>query len=201
MSTQQVKDSMFLSAVSFDVRSQSAKIDGFKMVDDIYYLCGLKRRQLPLAINRDWHPIVLDVYKKLVSKIIDFPEYDITYVIPSGIKFYIYELFPIDYWDGYHILYMGDVYHSPQWRDLVFHSLNILKHNSSWEGDIREGVYFQRLPKNNYGFDDSALFLKQDNNGTTFVVSINKLEHLEDYFVKCVTLKKDDDTVGIEYLK
>lgn len=201
MSSQQVKDSKFLSAVSFHVRSHSVKIDGFKMVDDIYYLCGLKRRQLPLAINRDWHPIVLDVYKKLVSRVINFPEYNITYVIPSGIKFYIYELDPIDDWYGYYKLHMGDVYFSPHWRDLVFHSLNILKHNSSWEGDIREGVYFQRLQKNNYDFDDSALFLKQDNNGTTFAVSINKLEHLEEYFVKCVTLKRDDNTFGIEYIK
>lgn len=189
MSTQQLNDSDF--AYNFYLEAKKIPLDGHGMVKDIHHLCGLKKRELPLEINHDWHPAVGDVYKKIISGDVELPEHGQTAGVPDGTQFFIYERDPIDDWQGYRIISMGDIFHYPKWRYLIFHSLNILKLHSYWEGDIREGPFVSMLPGEEWDFAHWVVLLKQDNNGTTFVVSNYKLEYLDEYFVKLVTAGKD----------
>jgi hypothetical protein len=55
----------------------------------------------------------------------------------------------------------------------------IARRRLGWEGDIREGPYVCPLPMNDYGFE-YLIAWKQDNNGTTFVVSPCALPWLEE---------------------
>lgn len=164
-------------------------IDGYKMVEDIYILCGLSKLQLPLGINRDWHPAVHNIYKKLVSGEAELPSAGGAPYIPDGTQFFIYERDPIDHWAGYYKLYLNDIFYDPNRRDLIHTHLKILKQYSIWEGDISEGPYVAMLPGREYDYSDWVVLLKQRNNGTTFVVSNYKLEYLNEYFVRCITIK------------
>lgn len=165
-------------------------IDGYKMVNDIHLLCGLTKRDLPLAINLDWHPEVKEIYKKIASGEVELPDKGITSDVPDNSNYFIYERDPIDDWDGYHKLHVWDIFNNVNWRKLIYQSLTVLNNNSAWEGDIREGPYVAMLPGNEYDFADWVVLLKQDNNGTTFVVSNYKLDYLDEYFVKSIKGKK-----------
>ncbi len=92
--------------------------------------------------------------------------------------------------ERYHKLHVGDIFHNVEWRKLIYQSLTVLSNKSAWEGDIREGPYVAMLPGNEYEFANWVVLLKQNNNGSTFVVSKYKLEYLDEYFVKRTTLDK-----------
>lgn len=188
MSSQQINNED--SEIKFYQQSMKMNIDGYKMVDDIHLLCGLTKRDLPVAINLDWHPEVKEIYKKIVSGEVELPDRWITSGVPDSSTYFIYERDPIDDWDGYHKLHVGDIFHNVKWRKLIYQSLTVLNNKSAWEGDIREGPYVAMLPGNEYDFANWVVLLKQDNNGTTFVVSNYKLEYLDEYFVKSITLDK-----------
>jgi len=188
MSSQQINDESPNSLFYED--SEKIEIKGFQMVEDIHHLCELKKIQLPLEINRAWHPKVLEIYKKIVSGEIELPEKNGSLDFMEDSQFFIYERDPIDDWRGYFKVHLDSIFYNPKWRNLIYHSLNILKLNSIWEEDIREGPYVSLLPGRELDLSDWVVLLKQDNNGTTFVVSNYRLEYLDEYFVKCVTIRK-----------
>lgn len=170
--------------------AQHTHIDGFKMVDDLYTLSGLVKLDLPLEINRDWHPKIKEMYNRRISGE-QVPE------IPARISrsiydldFYVYEVPPIDDWSGYNLLFLEDLICDTKWLNLIHHSFKILRFSSNWEEDVREGPFISMLPGNEIPFAHWVVLVKQDNNGNTYIVSRYSLDYLNDYLVKCNIVEK-----------
>ena len=100
---------------------------------------------------------------------------------------FAYALPPIDHWTGWKTegeflndlngdyLPLGESeYLATKERALI------LARDAGWEGDMREGPFIAGLPTHNTGDDREVLIgWKQDNNGTTFIVSPYRLSWLE----------------------
>lgn len=108
-------------------------------------------------------------------------------------KLYVYSIDPIDYWPGWY--QEADYLKSVQEYDEIpgasfadeYHALKkralAAADSAGWEGDIREGPFVAGLPSTG-GEVQVLIAWKQDNNGTTFIVSPVPLEHLKaDAFV------------------
>lgn len=179
---------MWLYSKNIDFDNSTAhltRIDGLKMVEDLYFLQGLHKKALPLEINRDWHPKVHDYYKELLSGDKELQEGT---RIPRDIydfDFYVYELEPIDDWEGYYHVFLEDLILGRIWCNLIYHAFMILKKHSSWELDVRSGPYISMLPGNEKDFAHWVVLIKQDNNGTTFLVSRYNLDYLSDSLIHC----------------
>jgi len=175
---------------SFDINlknttSSLIRIDGYEMVKDLTFLHTLENEELPLQINRKWHPQIYEIFKKrLAGKESNF-EVRKNQIKGYKTDFYIYERDPIDDWSGYDWLFLGDLILDKRWLNLLNHTLTILKMNSKWEGDIREGPFIARFPGDEYMFSSFIVLLKQDNDGTTYVVSRYPLENISEYLIKC----------------
>ena len=105
--------------------------------------------------------------------------------------FYAYEIIPIDFgWEHcptveeYYASLAKDEFHGYTRKDALaqfkrdFARAKELASDKGWEGDIRGDAHVFMVPAENeflYGFA-----WKQDNNGTTYVVSPVKLPHLDD---------------------
>jgi hypothetical protein len=158
------------------------KIDGYEMVKDLCDLLSMHKRDLPLHVNRNWHPEIHKMYGKMLSG--GEPPYKIgAQEIPSITEYYIYELDPIDDWTGYAQVWLEDMLSVRKWLDLVEHAFKGLKLHSNWEGDIREGPYVAMIPGTEWFVSPFAVLLKQDNNGTTYCVSKQKLDHIQEYLI------------------
>jgi len=166
------------------------KIDGYEMVKDLYFLYTLKDEELPIEINRKWHPIINEIYKKRLSG--KDPNFKVRKDLVKGHEtdFYIYERDPIDDWSGYDWLFMEDLILNKKWLNLLYHTLTLLKRYSNWEGDIREGPFIARLPGDEYDVSSFVVLLKQDNDGATYIVSRYSLENLSEYLIKSHVLNK-----------
>lgn len=155
-------------------------IDGFKMVEDMHYLYGLSERELPLELNRDWHPDIHKLYKKaLLGELFLGRNPSTEYTT----NFFIYQRDPIDDWEGYFQIFLEDMVHEKKWRNFIYHTFKILNENSNWEKDIRSGPYISMLPGYEMPFSHWVVLLKQENNGDTFIVSRYRLDYLHKYLV------------------
>jgi hypothetical protein len=163
--------------------SHLTKIDGYQMVEDLYFLSGLQNIDLPLQINRKWHPKIQELYNRMLSgeKVIRtgprLPQ------VGYETDFYIYELEPIDDWNGYHHVFLDDLIKERKWLNLIHHTFRILKENSHWEQDIISGPYISALPGMELTYSHWVVLLKQENNGDTFVVSRFKLDYLSEFLI------------------
>ncbi len=99
---------------------------------------------------------------------------------------FVYAVPPIDHWPNTH--HLSDVLSKLarqdereaakvllQFADAVAHA-----HHSSWEGEIREGPFLLILP-GDIEMEIAGFIWKQDNNGTTFVVSRVELPYLSEF--------------------
>jgi len=177
---------MYHSDITFvNNTAHLTKIDGFKMVDDLHYLYGRRAMDLPLDVNRDWHPEIHTIYKQLLSGERELnPGTRISRDI-YDFDFYVYEIEPIDNWEGYYHIFLEDLIQEQKWLNLVYHTFMILKKHSHWELDIRSGPFISMLPGNEKDFSHWTVLLKQDNNGDTFLVSRYNLEYISDSLVYC----------------
>lgn len=160
-------------------------IDGYKMVEDLYFLFGLQKRCLPLEINRDWHPTIKEIYNQVLSGVRTLPEGTRISKSIYDTDFYVYERDPIDDWEGYYQLFLEDLLEEGKWRNLVYHTFKILKENSSWEQDVIAGPFIAMHPGDEMSLSHWVVLLKQENNGDTYVISRYPLEHLDDFLIKC----------------
>lgn len=176
----------FSDYIAFEnLSSHLTKIDGLKMVEDLYYLFGLDKMVLPLEINRDWHPEVKKVYNRILSEDLELSTGNRLSKSIYDYDFYVYALEPIDDWAGYYQVFMEDLVQESKWLNLIHHAFKILKENSAWELDIVQGPFISMLPGNERAFGHWVVLLKQSNNGDTFVVSRYNLDYLSDFLVKC----------------
>ena len=158
-------------------------IDDFKMVDDLYYLQGLNKRELPLEINRDWHPKIHDYYKKLLSGEKKLSPGTRIHRNIYDYDFYVYVLEPIDDWEGYYHLFLEDLISESKWSNLLYHTFWILRKYSPWQLDVSSGPYVSMLPGTEMNFSHWVVLVKQEDNGTTFLVSRYNLEYLNESLV------------------
>lgn len=159
------------------------RIDGFNMVNDLYYLQGLGKKDLPLDINRDWHPMIHDYYKMLLSGEKELSPGTRIHRNIYNFNFYVYVLEPIDDWEGYYQLFLEDLISGRNWSNLLYDTLWILRKHSPWELDISSGPYVSMLPGTEMNFSHWVVLVKQENNGTTFLVSQYNLEYLKDSLI------------------
>jgi len=82
--------------------SEKTRIDGSKMVNDLHFLYRIDDIELPLHINRNWHPEIAPLYKEALSG--EARPYKTT-LKPYYRDYYVYERDPIDVWDGYTCLF------------------------------------------------------------------------------------------------
>lgn len=166
------------------------KIDDYQMIEDLYFLNSLRKLELPLYINRKWHPKIHNIYSQLLAG-----DRDVNYanIVPRTIcetDFYIYELDPIDDWEGYHQVFLEDLLQERKWLNLIHHTFKILAKNSKWEQDIISGPYVSALPGMELTFSHWVVLLKQENNGTTYAVSRYNLDYLSDFLIACNVVEK-----------
>jgi hypothetical protein len=155
------------------------------MVEDLYFLSNLQKLELPLYINKEWHPKIRNIYNEMLSGNRAISN---TVRIPrTGYEtdFFVYELEPIDDWEGYPHVFLEDLLEERKWLNLIHHTLKILKENSNWEQDVISGPYISALPGMELTFSHWVVLLKQDNNGTTYAVSRYNLDYLSDFLIAC----------------
>ena len=162
------------------------KIDGLQMVEDLYELFCMTTRELPRHINRDWHPEIKKIYAKMLAGEEDVGSYRMLDYYPEGREHYIYELSPIDDWTGYTRIYLEDIRSSNDHMSLLRNVFAALLKYTNWERDIREGPFIAMIPGTNGYACSYAVFLKQDNNGTTYAVLPQKLDRIQESFVNTI---------------
>jgi hypothetical protein len=183
---------MFSHSIDFNnLTAHLTPIDEYRMVDDLYFLNGLSKRDLPIHINRNWHPKIKEIYNKYLSGEKDAPSYVRIPRTIYDLDFFVYEMEPIDDWEGYNQVFLEDLITEDKWLNLIYHTFKILKDNSKWELDVRSGPYMSMLPGEEMAFAHWAVLVKQDNNGTTYLVSRYNLDYLSDSLVKCNVVEKD----------
>ena len=106
-------------------------------------------------------------------------------------KYYIYELSPIDYWNGcvslaQHLMRMqhSDYFEIEEFQAEIIKIAKMfcaVGNMTAWEGDIKEGVYVFSVPRNEVDMLTGYIW-KQNNNGTTFCVSPMRLCWLDKDF-------------------
>lgn len=112
----------------------------------------------------------------------------------------VYQLGPIDVWFGW--THLDDVLATAskpldERIDLCPYSTTTLQNTLTraqrlaealgWDGDLREGPYFSRLPENDFYPGSFLLAWKQDNNGTTYIASPYRLPWLETDCIDWIT--------------
>lgn len=50
-----------------EYKNNKIKIDGIQMVEDLYGLFHMNKRDLPKHINRNWHPEIKKIYLRMLS--------------------------------------------------------------------------------------------------------------------------------------
>lgn len=154
------------------------QIKDARVIEDINVLYVMEEASaLAFFINRKWHPGMDNVYKKRFEEWTPPPYTPVS----TPCTPYIYEIPPIDDWDLYIQVFVEDIVKSQRLYLVVRSAFEALKKYTSWEGDIRSGLFVQVLP----GSDPIkyAVIVKQDNNGTTFVASGDRLDYLCEYAV------------------
>lgn len=106
----------FSNNIDFDnLTAHLTRIDSYQMVEDLYFLSGLQKLDLPLYINRDWHPKIHNIYNQMLSG---------DRAVSGGVRvprtgyetdFYVYELDPIDDWEGYSHIFLEDLLNERKW--------------------------------------------------------------------------------------
>jgi hypothetical protein len=105
---------------------------------------------------------------------------------------FAYQTGPIDVWTGWltEAQYLdqlakeeeegfGSSSSVAKYEELRSQAFDLAK-KAGWEGDIRQGPFIAGLPTDSIGADGKIMVAwKQDNNGTTFVVSPIKLPWLD----------------------
>ena len=95
-----------------------------------------------------------------------------------------YELPPVDWWQGCvgfdaYLESLTDRNQRREARELLA-TAEMLAAEEGWEGDVTEGPYIFALPPaDGYNTFSVGVAWKQDNNGTTYVVSPQPLPWLE----------------------
>lgn len=158
-------------------------IDGYKMVDDLHLLHSINKKDLPLHINYDWHPKIREGYQDYLSDVIRLKEEKMVDRRPFNTDYFIYERDPIDFWGGYHLVFLEDLILQKKWLNLIHHAMSLLDRHSSWEKDVRMGPFIAMLPGDEIEFARWVVLVKQNNNGTTYIVSRYPLEHLNEFLI------------------
>jgi hypothetical protein len=104
---------------------------------------------------------------------------------------YVYAIAPIDIWRGWikesdylrSIEKLSEYGYGPEdYQRLKVAALELAR-RAGWEGDFREGPYVSGLPASDLdSWGEILIGWKQDNNGTTFIVSPYKLPWLDKDF-------------------
>jgi hypothetical protein len=167
-----------------EIRQIATLIDGYKMVDDLHLLHSIEKKDLSLHINYDWHPKIKERYEIYLSGDRELKKENMVARIPFNTEYFIYERDPIDFWEGYYLIFLEDLIMQKKWLNLIHHAMSLLNLYSSWEKDVRIGPFIAMLPGNEMEFAHWVVLLKQDNDGTTYIVSRYPLEHLNEFLVK-----------------
>lgn len=157
------------------------KISGIKLINDLKVLDSIKSyNDLGLLISRNWSPEGENIYKKILAGEMAFPFFKEAEPITIVTGLYLYELTPIDNFSYYIKIGIEDILKDQDLFNYVIFALPILFNKISWEGDFRDSLYICITP----GLEKiPILVVKQDNNGTTFLISQVKLEWLEEEIV------------------
>lgn len=172
-----------------ELNQMGTLIDGYKMVDDLHLLHSIDKKDLPLHINYSWHPKVKERYEIYLSGERELKKEDMVDRRPFNTEYFIYERDPIDFWEGYYLIFLEDLIMQKRWLNLIHHAMTLLDRHSSWEKDVRIGPFIAMLPGDEEMCAHWVVLIKQDNNGTTYVVSRYPLEHLNEFLVKCYKKK------------
>jgi hypothetical protein len=101
---------------------------------------------------------------------------------------FVYQIPPIDWWDGFVPLAQALRPDAGDQSDCDFNRRLLerlaLGHAAAamhldWEGDTKEGPYVFAVPDGESSGGELAVAWKQENNGDTFIVSPNRLLHVE----------------------
>jgi hypothetical protein len=155
------------------IGSKGTPIAEYDEVVDLKVLCDIKEKsELPLLISRNWTETIKGYYKDLLEGYRSFPlikspfEED-DYVSPLDTKLYIYELDPIDDFRFYIQIFIEDLIQDKYLLNYTSIALKELVKHSKWEKDFRDSLYLIPVPEKE---TTPILIIKQDNNGTTFMV-------------------------------
>jgi len=101
---------------------------------------------------------------------------------------FVYVMSPIDFWEGWLTEdEIKDRLHRDDLKRYLARKEKALELAGArgWEGDFRQGPFFSTIPMDDGASGCEVLVgWKQDNNGTTFVVSPYQLPWLREWLVK-----------------
>jgi len=89
-----------------------------------------------------------------------------------------------------HLSFLEDIKYSARWLNLLHHTFKILCGVSDWEQDIIQGPFIGMLPGAEIMSSPFVVLLKQENNGTTFIVSRQSLDHIDEFLVEKKIVEK-----------
>ena len=177
-----------------DNTAPKTKIDSLRLVEDLVYLCHMKKWELRSYKKYEWHPEVRKIFEKRLSGKYIFPYtlepdlgvgyemlYRLDYRLP--LIYYIYKTDFIDDPAAYTQIYLEHLLRDRKWLNLIRITLAILRDNTEWGGDISEGPFITVLAESKPSVSPFVIYVMQNKNGIHYVISRQKLEHLNEYLV------------------
>jgi hypothetical protein len=178
---------LFIKPYSNDqIGDNGTSFQDYREIEDLQILRSIKKNEeITLYFDRAWTVIgrkyylsliagkPLPLFKKIWNKddYLTFNGFD----EPEKTSLIVYSVDPIDDFRFYIEYFVEDALEDDHMFRYIYHALTFLNRKTPWEKDFRKGLFLSIIPTIE---TTPVLIVKQDNDGTTFIISPIEVEYL-----------------------